>query len=98
MDKNLDEIIKTLRELKQEINEEYRAEIIGIFGSYVRGEQNAKSDIDILVRFKKGATLFDYVGLANFLEEKLSIKVDVVSERAIRPELQKVILKELVTI
>ncbi|MGC9005935.1 MAG: nucleotidyltransferase family protein, partial [Candidatus Micrarchaeia archaeon] len=70
----------------------------GVFGSYARGEQKAQSDIDILVRFKDGATLFDFVGLAEFLEEKLGIKVDLLSERAIRPELKENVIKELVSL
>ena len=94
----LERIKKTLRSLEEEIREKYRAEIVGLFGSYVRGEQKDTSDIDILVRFLEGATLFDFVGLANFLEEELGIKVDIVSERAIRPELKKQILSEVVAV
>ena len=75
---------------------EFKAEIVGIFGSYARGEQKKESDIDILVRFKEGATLFDLVELAEFLEHKLGMKVDIVSERAVRPELRKSIFKEIV--
>jgi len=55
-----------------------------------------ESDIDIVVRFREGATLFDLVELAEFLENKLGIKVDIVSERAVRPELKESILKEIV--
>jgi predicted nucleotidyltransferase len=98
MNEKLKRILAKLKSLEKEIKEEYRAEIIGVFGSYARGEQNKESDIDILVRFKEGATLFDFAGLANFLEEQLSMKVDVVSERALRPELENEILKEVVTI
>ncbi|GLI52357.1 nucleotidyltransferase family protein [Thermodesulfovibrio yellowstonii] len=98
MNEKLKEVIAKLKSLEKEIKEEYKAEIIGIFGSYARGEDRNGSDIDILVRFKDGATLFDFVGLANFLEEKLGMKVDVVSERALRPELEENILKDVVTI
>ncbi len=96
--KTLDEIKQILKDLKEEIGEKYKAEVVGVFGSYVRGEQKDGSDIDILVKFKEGATLFDLVELANFLEEKLGIKVDVVSERALRSELRKEILEEVVTV
>jgi len=96
--KALDEIKEALRSLQEEIKEEYRAEIIGIFGSYARKEEKAGSDIDILVRFYEGATLFDFVGLADFLEERLNVKVDIVSERAIRQELKDQILKEVVMV
>lgn len=96
--KALDEIKEALRSLQEEVKEEYKAEIIGIFGSYARKEEKAGSDIDILVRFYEGATLFDFVGLADFLEERLNVKVDIVSERAIRQELKDQILKEVVMV
>lgn len=96
--KALDDIKETLRSLQEEVKEEYRAEIIGIFGSYARKEEKAGSDIDILVRFYEGATLFDFVGLADFLEERLNVKVDIVSERAIRQELKDQILKEVIMV
>ncbi len=90
------EIIKTLLELKDEIRRKYRAEIKGIFGSYVRGEQKESSDVDILVAFYKGATLFDLVGLADYVEEKLHLKVDIVPIDTIREEIKENILKEAV--
>ena len=96
--RNRNDIIGILNSLKSEIRDNYKAEIIGIFGSYARGEQNKYSDVDILVRFYEGATLFDLVGLSDLLEDKLKIKVDVVSERALRPELKDQILKEVVMV
>lgn len=97
--KQLNEIIQDIKGLEKEIKERYKAEIIGIFGSYVRGEQKKKSDLDVLVKFYKGATLFDFVGLALFLEEKLGIKkVDVVPYDAVRSELKERIFKETVHI
>lgn len=98
MNKELGSIIESIRGLEDEITREYKAEIIGLFGSYVRGEQKEGSDLDILVRFFEGATLFDLVGLANFLEEKLNLKVDIVSESAVRDELEERILNEVVVI
>jgi len=96
--KTLNEIKEILNKYRDEIKREFKAEIVGVFGSYVRGEEKPESDVDILVRFKEGATLFDLVGLAEFLEERIGIKVDVVSERALRPELKEQILKEVVTV
>ena len=96
--KPLPKILAILRQLQDEIRRKYRAEIVGVFGSYARGEANQHSDVDILARFLEGASLFDLVGLAEFLEENLGIKVDIVSERAIRSELQERILSEVVRI
>ena len=69
-----------------------------LFGSYARGEQKPGSDIDMLVRFDQGATLFDLVGLGDFLEELLRLKVDIVSERALRIEIRDRILAEVVEV
>jgi predicted nucleotidyltransferase len=95
--KDLEEIKKKLAALNKEIKEQYKAEVIALFGSYVRHEQKKKSDLDILVKFYEGTTLFELVGLAIFLEEKLGIKkVDVVPYDAVREEIRDRILKEAV--
>jgi len=91
-------IVKTLRGLKQYIRVEYKAEITGIFGSHSRGQQRANSDVDILVKFLEEATLFDLVGLGDFLEGKLMVKVDIVSDRALRDELREQIMNEVVPV
>ncbi|WP_173894065.1 nucleotidyltransferase domain-containing protein, partial [Thermodesulfovibrio sp. N1] len=56
--KNINEIKEILNSFKEKIRNQYRAEIIGIFGSYVRSEQKRGSDLDVLVKFYEGATLF----------------------------------------
>ena len=96
--RSLDPIIKTLQSLEGRIRKGYRAEIIGVFGSYARGEQKKSSDVDVLVRFLEGATLFDFIGLSDFLEEQLKTKVDVVPERALREELKEGVLREVVVV
>ena len=94
----LSEILQVLRGLKDEIRRKYRAEIRGVFGSYVRGEQEAGSDLDVLVEFDPGANLLDLTGLALALEEKLNLPVDVVPESAIRDEIKETILMEKVPV
>lgn len=95
---NTDSILATLKELKPIIATRYKAKEIGLFGSFVRGEQTVNSDIDVLVEFEEGADLFDLVGLADYLEEALQQKVDVVPKRALREELREAVLREVVTI
>ncbi len=90
-----EEILRALDDLKSEITGKYRVEKIGLFGSYVIGGQKRSSDIDVLVKFKEGADLFDFVGLGLFLEEKLELKVDVVPENALRSELRDSVLKQV---
>lgn len=89
-------ILKTLESLKECVRKQYKAEIKGVFGSYVRGEAKRGSDIDILVDFYRGASLLDLVGLSSFLEKKLKHKVDIVPRSSIRQELKKEILKEAI--
>ena len=94
--KDLGEIKRRLVELREIIKERYKAELIGIFGSYVHGEQKEGSDLDVLVRFYRGATLFELVGLSIFPEEELGVKVDVVPYDAVREEIRERVLKEAV--
>jgi predicted nucleotidyltransferase len=88
------ELLVIMRELKPKIMKRYKAKVIELFGSIVRGEQSETSDIDILVDFEEGADLFDLTGLAIFLEEELGRKVDVVPKRALREELRQSVLRE----
>ena len=94
--KDVEAFIHTLRGLAEKTKRRYKAEVVGIFGSYVRGEQTGSSDLDVLVRFYPGATLFDLVGLADYLEETLGVKVDVVPVDTIREEIKAQILSEAV--
>ena len=92
-----------LRKLQQKIvpilksNNVVRA---GIFGSYARGEAKKKSDIDILIKVRKGRkfSLFDLVGLQIELEEKLGKKVDLLTYNGISPYLKKYILEDEIKI
>ena len=70
----------------------------GIFGSYARGEENKKSDIDILIKISKDKSLLDIIELKFALEEELDIKVDLVEYTAIKPLIRERVLKEEVAI
>ncbi len=96
MSQNISEIIKALSNLKVEVKARFKAEIKGIFGSFVRTEEKPDSDIDVLVEFLPTANLFDMAELTLFLEEKLHRTIDVVPECGIRPELKQNILREVV--
>ncbi len=69
-----------------------------IFGSYIRGDQTKNSDIDILVDFPRGKSLFDFIDLELKLEEALGKKVDLGEYTTIKPRLKDYILKEAVQI
>ena len=93
---NVEELLTRLRALKPELTARYKVQEMALFGSFVRGEQDEASDIDVLVDFEEGADLFDLVELALFLEEQLQREVDVVSRQALRTELRDSVLQEAV--
>ena len=68
---------------------------IGLFGSYARNENTSKSDMDILVQFKQTVNLFDIIGLEIELSEKLGVKVDLITDKSIHPEIKKYIDKDI---
>ena len=70
----------------------------GIFGSYARGEQKKKSDVDILVKTKKKISLFDFAGIKVAAEEVLGKTVDLVEYDYIKPRLREKILHDEVRI
>ncbi len=77
------------------LREKYHVKKIGIFGSFVRGEQKKGSDLDILVEFETPIGFFDFIRLENLLSRALRQKVDLVSKRAIKPAVKKEIIKEV---
>lgn len=88
------EIESKLKELKPMLNKEFHVEKIGYFGSYSRNQQKKGSDIDILVYFRKplGWEFFD---LQELLEKELMLKVDLVSEKALKVQLRQIILNSV---
>ncbi len=92
------ELLTKLRSLKPSVMARYKAKEIGLFGSFVRGEEHAQSDIDVLVEFEDGADLLDLVGLSLFLEDEFQLKVDVVPKRALREGIREAVLQEVVVV
>jgi len=92
------ELIKILRLLNEETRQKYKGRIIGLFGSYARGEQNEASDVDLLIEKEECLSLFALGGMKIFLEERLNKKVDIVTTSALRKEIESHIMSELVYI
>ncbi len=86
--KNLEEIKETLAKHK-EILKKFKVKEMGLFGSYVRGEQREGSDIDILVEFEETPTLLEFVELENYLTEILGVKVDLVMKKTLKQGLKR---------
>ena len=96
---NLQEIREILKDKMPNIKDKYGVKNLYIFGSYVRGEQNKKSDLDILVEFEKGKKRFkNYMGLKFYLEDLFGKKVDLIIKEAVKPRLKKYIYEEAVSV
>jgi uncharacterized protein len=93
---NIEEIKNIIRIQKPVLSQKHKIKEIGIFGSYVRGEQTDNSDIDIMVAFEEFPGLIEFVGIEDELSEYLGTKVDLVTKSGLKPETGKLILKELV--
>lgn len=89
-------VVGLLRELKPTLAQRYRVRGLALFGSLARGSESPDSDVDILADFEDNADLLDMVGLANYLEDELARRVDVIPRRALRPELRDQVLAEMV--
>jgi predicted nucleotidyltransferase len=98
MTKTLEEIIEAIKKRKKVLEEKYKVKEIGIFGSYVRGEQTERSDVDILVDFYQLPDVFDLLKLERSLRGILRCRVDVIRNQAIRKELRDQILSEVIRI
>ena len=96
--KNLEKIKKILKEHKTIIEKQFKVKEIGIFGSYVRGENDDTSDIDLVVEFYEPVGFFAFLGLEEYLERILGINVDLVSKKALKPRIGKYILEEMILI
>ncbi|MBI4493812.1 MAG: nucleotidyltransferase family protein [Chloroflexi bacterium] len=94
----LEEVLGTLRAHLPELGERYAVKKLGVFGSYVRGQQRKRSDIDILVEFERAPTLFEFVDLQQHLGALLGVKVDLVMKSALRPAIGERILAEVVPV
>jgi hypothetical protein len=89
---------KILNEIRKHWDriEKYGVKKIGLFGSYLKGKQRRKSDIDILVEFKRDKKTFDnYMELKFFLEDLFKCKIDLVVKQTLKPYLRPYILESV---
>ncbi len=91
----LQSIQQILTKLKPELKEKYFVKTLGLFGSVVRGDFTANSDIDIIVDFSKPVGV-EFIDLADYIEGKLRKKVDLVSQNGIRPKYFQQIQSEII--
>ena len=94
--KTFEEIKEILSHSKPIVQEKYKVKEMGIFGSYVRGEQNEASDVDVLIEFEQAPSLLKFIELENYLSDTIGVKVDLVMKRALKPRIGKNILAEVI--
>lgn len=94
--KNIEEIQTTLAAQRKELEARFNVKEIGVFGSFVKGQEQEGSDIDILVEFKEPIGLFEFMRLEEYLSNLLGTKVDLVSKKALKPRIGAHILKEVI--
>lgn len=94
----LEEIFQRLRQVLPQIRRDYGVTSLGVFGSYVRGEQTETSDIDVLVEFEPDRRfgLFQFCALENELSDLLGRKVDLVEKSGLKPKIGQNILREVI--
>jgi hypothetical protein len=97
---SLTEIKRRLIEQDAYLAETYGVAIVGVFGSYVRGEQNPSSDVDLLIEVSETShiDLLDLVRLEDYLSELLEINVDITIKRNLRKRIGRRILGEVVSL
>ena len=89
-------IILKLKAEKEYLNKNFKIIRLGVFGSFVRGDETPDSDIDILVEFSEVPGMIEFFSTEEYLEKLLNRKIDLVRETAIRPELRESIMSEVI--
>jgi uncharacterized protein len=92
----LEELLKEKRDAILCICAKHGAHNVRVFGSVARGEADEQSDIDLLVEFEPGRSLFDHAALWLELQDLLGCKLDVLSDRGIKPRIRERVLREAI--
>lgn len=88
------ELLDEKREAIKNVSAKYGAHNVRVFGSVARREAGPESDIDLLVSFDKGVSLLTHAALMLELQKLLGCKVDVASDRGLRPRVKTRVLSE----
>ena len=91
-----EELLKKKREDILRLAAKHGAKHIRVFGSVVRGEADAQSDVDFLVEMEPGRSLLDMGGLLMDLQDLLGCRVDVVSVKGLKTRIRDRVLREAV--
>jgi uncharacterized protein len=97
---SLEEIKRQLKVLNPVLKRNFSVDAIELFGSFVRGEQTEKSDLDVLVTFLEpnNVDLFKFIELRLFLMDELGVNIDLIEKDTLKPRLKGQILEEAIKV
>ncbi len=90
------DVLQEKRNLILRLADEHGIKNVQVFGSVARLEDGSMSDLDLLVDFEKGRSLFDLIRFKQEVENLLNVKVDVVTENAIHWSMKEDVLREAI--
>ena len=89
-------ILDFLKEHRDEMSKNFGVTKIGLFGSYIRNEQNNDSDIDIAVEIDSNNKFRSFFGLKHYLEDHLEHTIDLGIESTLKPIARETIIKDII--
>ena len=92
------QIKNAVEKIKPVLREKYAIDTLYLFGSYARGEQTDRSDIDLLVDFKTTPDLLTFIEIEEYLESRLHEDIDLIPRRKLHPQLRDQILREAIAL
>jgi len=91
-------VLTQLANSVEEIRRRFSVKAISVFGSTARDEATENSDVDVLVTFNQKATFDLFMDLKFYLEDLLGTGVDLVTDKALRPQIRKTIEQEIINV
>jgi predicted nucleotidyltransferase len=91
-------ILTRLRDCRQDIRQRFSVKRLSVFGSVVRDEADDGSDVDVLVVFDRQANFDIFMELKFYLEDLLGVRVDLVTDKALRPQVRRAIEQEMIDV
>jgi hypothetical protein len=98
MQRSLEDLRQELQILKPTLKKRFKVETIDIFGSYARGEQTEKSDLDLLITWSIPEDLFLIYDLRQYLKRKLRLKVDIIAKEFLNKHIKEHVIEEAVPV